>query len=250
MYASRHAGIWTEVKVLLLLHIFQSPNYKDHIFIWPNKTNEISSHLQRSTEHFSLLFTSDSVKISVFNSNFHGCAPSPSSPFSWRCPSSHCFGEHQPPPILPWGIGVGPSQWLKVSCACHLHPKPRLKSAIFRDGPQGVTCVHIRASTEYLFSSLHTPPLDLQCCLYKMLQYAVLSYGMLSLFCCWEELTIWTSILKSRYGSIKIMKFLSTALSQYLQLLRSWFCFVTTWQSSENITLPPCVRAWGCRGSD
>lgn len=45
MDALRHAGICIKVKVLLLLCIFQSPNNKAHIFIWPNKTNEISSHL-------------------------------------------------------------------------------------------------------------------------------------------------------------------------------------------------------------
>lgn len=54
MDASRHVGIWTGVKVFLLLHIFQSPNYRAHIFIQPNKTNEISSHVLRSTKCFIL----------------------------------------------------------------------------------------------------------------------------------------------------------------------------------------------------
>lgn len=148
MYASRHAGICTGVKVLLLLHILQSPNYKAHIFIWPNKTNEISSHLLRSTKCFCLLFTSDSVKISVFNSNFQLCTPKYPSPpltFSWcLCAPAPTIRVNKTPRFCHGGQGEGdaqPSHWLKVSCACHLRPKPRLKSAAIRPGPQRVMSI-------------------------------------------------------------------------------------------------------------
>lgn len=85
---------------------------------------------------------------SVFNSNFQLCTPKYPSPpltFSWcLCAPAPTVWVNKTPRFCHGGQGEGdaqPSHWLKVSCACHLRPKPRLKGAAVRPGPQRVMSI-------------------------------------------------------------------------------------------------------------
>lgn len=107
MDTSRHAGICIRVKVLLLLHIFQSPNNKAHIFIWPYKTNEISSHFSGVNKTFLSSLHKRWCDAYSFHFKLHAPKrPSPSLPSGW------CwgFGEQCSQDILPSAPGWGDAQ--------------------------------------------------------------------------------------------------------------------------------------------
>lgn len=259
MHTSRHAGICTGVKVLLLLHIFQSSNYKAHIFIQPNKTDEISSHLLRSTKWFCLLFTSNIVKISVFNSNFQLCAskyPSPSSSFTWClcAPAPTVLVRHHP--SLPLAEDTQPSHWLRVKChtkvcvTCILSFAWLLQSDLpHREWYQ---YLHLGLHRESFFFSPYSTSwpavLFLQnasICIFRLwsIEFVLLLEEGSSPF----DRASW----KVMSWLFKIMKFSPIALSRYLQLLRVSFCFVTSWHladfSRSCITLCQRLRTWGSR---
>lgn len=179
MDASRHVGIWTGVKVFLLLHIFQSPNYRAHIFIQPNKTNEISSHVLRSTKCFILSsLLKQQHKALAFQLKPSGAITKvPKCIFALQlvpvCPQLPGLGWIRLPYFCHRGKGVRdthPSHWSKLVCTLSLP-----QESCSQTQPTGINViVHTWASPEYLFSSP-----------WSASWAAALRCGIFSSFCSW-----------------------------------------------------------------